>query len=171
IEAVSNTVPWHLPAHPRLQACDVRLRRPRGVGEGGVASVQMGQMGDLIGAQGAAAAGMLGPAKHPGLEESAIDDQLPAALEQVEQANLALWPLEFVRLLDGHPRHPPAFGGQRVTGAGQGLLLYEELLARSLPGIRRHDRRRVYFEMSFPVFLVSLFAYCHLISPLFSETD
>src|SRR5262249_31279908 len=52
----------------------------------------MGQVGDLIGAQGAAAAGVLGPAEHPGLEEGAIDDQLPAALEQVEQANLALGP-------------------------------------------------------------------------------
>jgi hypothetical protein len=29
----------------------------------------------------------------------------------------------------------------------------------------------VHREMPFPVFLVSLFACCHLISPLFSETD
>jgi hypothetical protein len=33
----------------------------------------------------------------------------------------------------GHPRHPPTLGGQRVTGAGQLLLLHEQLLARSLP--------------------------------------
>jgi hypothetical protein len=39
---------------------------------------------------------------------------MPMALEQVKQANLALWRLEFVRLLDGYPRHPPRFGGQRV---------------------------------------------------------
>ena len=77
----------------------------------------MGQVGDLIGAQGAAAAGVLRPAEHPGLEEGAIDDQLPAALEQVEQAYLALGPLELVRLFDGHPRHPPAFGGHGVAGA------------------------------------------------------
>src|SRR6266568_2682929 len=80
VEAVGDTVPGHLPAHPRLQSRDVRLRRPRGVGEGGVSGVQMGQVGDLIGAQGAAAAGMLGPAEHPGFEEGAVDDQLPAAL-------------------------------------------------------------------------------------------
>src|SRR5208282_2748228 len=55
-------------------------------------------------------------------------------------------PLEFVRLLDGHPRHPPAFGGQRVAGPHEGLLLHEHLLARSLPGLRRHDRRRVHSE-------------------------
>src|SRR5260370_11198611 len=126
----------------------------------------MGQVGDVMGAQGAHAAGVRGPAEHPGLEEGAIDDQLPAALEQVEQASLALGPLEFVRLLDGHPRHPPAFGGQCVTGAGQGLLLREELLARSLPLLLRHDRGCVHREMSFPVFLVALLACCHLISPV-----
>src|SRR5271167_4123420 len=51
----------------------------------------MGQVGHLIGAQGAAAAGVLGPAEHPGLEEGAIEDQLRAALEQIEQAYLAPW--------------------------------------------------------------------------------
>src|ERR1700674_5442591 len=77
----------------------------------------MGQMGDLIGAQGAAAAGVLGPAEHPGLEEGAIDDQLTAALEQIEQAYLALGSVELVLLVHSQPRHPPAFGCQRVTGA------------------------------------------------------
>jgi hypothetical protein len=38
-------------------------------------------MADLIGSQGAAAAGMLGPAEHPGFEKGTIDDQLTAALE------------------------------------------------------------------------------------------
>src|SRR6266853_4262864 len=38
----------------------------------------MGQVGDLIGAQGAPATGVLGPSEHPGLEEGAIDDQLRA---------------------------------------------------------------------------------------------
>src|ERR1700736_405432 len=131
----------------------------------------MRQVRDLIGAQGAAAAGMLGPAEHPGLEEGAIGDQLTAALEQIEQAYLALGSVELVLLVHSQPRHPPPFGGQRVTGAGQGLLLHEALLARSLPLRLRHDRGCVYREMPFPVFLVSLFACCHLISPLFSETD
>src|SRR6476619_3624558 len=117
----------------------------------------MGQVGDLIGAQGAAAAGVLGPAEHPGLEEGAIDDQLTAALEQIEQANLALGSIELVLLVYSQPRHPPALGGQRVTGAGQGLLLDEELLARSLPLLLRHDRAWVDREMTFRVLLVSLF--------------
>src|SRR6266446_4895658 len=131
----------------------------------------MGQVGDLLGAQGAAAAGMLGPAEDARLEEGAVDDQLTAALEQIEQAYLAFGSVELVLLVHSQPRHPPAFGGQRVTGAGQGLFLHEELLARSLPLLLRHDRGCVHREMPFPVFLVSLFACCHLISPLFSETD
>src|SRR5712692_10565199 len=93
VEAVCDGVPRHLPTHPRLQARDVRLWRARGVGQGGVAGVQMGEIGNLVSAQGAAAAGVVGPAEHPGLEERPIDDQLPAALEQVEQAGLALGPL------------------------------------------------------------------------------
>src|SRR5229473_386849 len=101
----------------------------------------MGQVRDLIGAQGAAAAGVLGPAEHSGFEEGAIDDQLTAALEQIEQAYLALGSVELVLLLHRHPRHPSTLGGQRVTGAGQGLLLHEQLLALRLPLLRRHDRR------------------------------
>src|ERR1700687_1320354 len=100
----------------------------------------MSQVRDLIGAQGAAAAGVLRPAEHPWLEEGAIDDQLAAALEQIEQAYTALGSVELVLLVHSQPRHPPALGGQRVTGAGQGLLLREELLARSLPLVLRHDR-------------------------------
>src|SRR5712691_11682855 len=109
----------------------------------------MGQVRDLIGAQGAAAAGVLGPAEHSGFEEGAIDDQLTAALEQIEQAYLALGSVELVLLLHRHPRHPSTLGGQRVTGAGQGLLLDEELLARNLPLLRRHDRRCFHFSFVF----------------------
>src|SRR5215472_3633528 len=108
VEAVRDGVPRHLPAHSRLHALNVLLRRARGVRERGVAGVQMGQVTDLIGAQGAAAASMVGPAEHAGLKEGAIEDQLSAALEQIEQAYLALGPIEFVLLLDGHPRHSPA---------------------------------------------------------------
>jgi len=93
----------------------------------------MSQMGDLIGEERAAAAGMLGPAEHAGLEEGAIDDQLRAALEQIEQANPTLGPFEFVLLLHRRPRHPSPLGGQRITRASKGLFLHEELLPRSLP--------------------------------------
>jgi hypothetical protein len=93
----------------------------------------MGQVGNLIGAQGTAAARVVGPAEHAGLEEGAIHDQLATALEQIEQAYLAPGSVELVRVVHSQPRHPPAFGVQRVTGAGHGLLLDEELLARRLP--------------------------------------
>src|SRR5262249_26283873 len=92
----------------------------------------------------------------------AVDDQLPAALEQVEQADLALRPLEFVSLLDGRPRHPPPFGGQGVAGPYQGLFLHEHLLVCSLPGLRRHDRRCVHSEMLVVVLHVSGFVHIHV---------
>ena len=108
----------------------------------------MGEVGDLVGHHGAADAGMLGPAGHAGLEKGAIDDQLTATVEQVEQARLALGPVELVLLLHRQPRHPPTLGGQRVTGAGQLLLLHEQLLARGLPLLLRHDRGCVHRETS-----------------------
>src|SRR5215510_10487861 len=46
-----------------------------------VSSVQMSQLADLIGAQRAAAARVLGPAEHSGLKERAIEDQLASPLE------------------------------------------------------------------------------------------
>jgi hypothetical protein len=85
----------------------------------------MGQVRHLIGAQRAAAAGMLGPAEHARFEEGAIDDQLSAALKQIEQAHFALGSVELVRLLNGRPGHPAALGGQRVTGTSQ-FLLFDE---------------------------------------------
>ena len=101
-------------------------------------------VGDLVGDHRAAGAAALGPAVHAGLVEEAVDDQLTAPLEQVEQARRAVRALEAVVLLDGHPRHPAALGGQRVAGAGQLLLLDQQLLARGLPLLRRHDRRHVH---------------------------
>src|SRR6516225_3824221 len=41
VEAVYDRVPGHLPAHPRLQERDVRLRRTRGVSERRVTGVQV----------------------------------------------------------------------------------------------------------------------------------
>src|SRR5277367_88336 len=123
----------------------------------------MGQVADLIGAQGAAAAGVLRPAEHPGLEEGAIDDQLAAALEQIEQAYLALGSVKLVLLLHGQPWHPPTLGGQRVTRAGQYLLFHEELLTRSLPFLRRHNRWCVHCQILLPLLHAILLAGCHFI--------
>jgi hypothetical protein len=116
-------------------------------------------MGNLIGAEGAAAAGVVGPAEHSGFEEGAIEDQLRAAFEQIEQAYFALGSVEFVFLVHRQPRHPAAFGSQRVAGARQGLLVHEELLAGGLPFLLRYDRGCLHREI--------LFACCHVIFPLF----
>src|SRR5208283_842164 len=86
----------------------VRLRCARGVRECGVADVQMGEVGDLIGPKGAAAAGMFGPAEHPGFEEGAVDDQLTPAFEQVEQARRARRPLERSTAIHGIRRRSAA---------------------------------------------------------------
>src|SRR5580704_15124171 len=123
----------------------------------------MGQVGDLVGAERAAAASMVWPAEHAGLEEGAVDDQLAAALEQIEQAHLALGSVEPVLLVHGQPWHPPALGGQRVTGAGQRLLFHEELLTRSLPFLRRHDRWCVHCQMLLLLLHATLLAGCHFI--------
>src|SRR5215218_6956827 len=96
VEAVGDRVPGHLPAHPLLQARDLGLRRAADVGEGGVAGVEVGEVGDLVGHQRAAAAAGLGPAVDAGLEEEAVEDELAAALEEVEQADRPVRPLEAV---------------------------------------------------------------------------
>src|SRR5580698_1601714 len=116
-------------------------------------SVMVYKVGDLVGAERTADAGMLRPAVHAGLEEGAVDDQLTASLEQVEQARFALGPVKGIGLFHRKPRHPPPLGGQRVTGAGQGLLLDEKLGVRGLPLLRRHNRWHVHGVLSFPALL------------------
>src|SRR5260221_4926867 len=123
----------------------------------------MGEVRDLIGTRGAAAARVLGPAEHPRLEEGAIDDQLPAALEQIEQADLSIGPFELVLLFHQHPRHLATLGGQRITGASEGLFLHEERLPRSLPFLPRDDRGCLHRPMPFRVLLVSIFNLCLLL--------
>src|ERR1035438_4775676 len=119
-----------------------------------VSRVHMGQVGDLVRADGAAVAGVLGPAEYSRLEEGAIDDQLPAALEQIEQANLALGPQELVLLFYRHPRHPSTLGSQGVAGPHLSLFLHEHLLPRSLPLLWRHNRRCVHSKKALPLGLV-----------------
>ncbi len=83
----------------------------------------------------------------PRLEEGATDDQLPAAFEQVEQATLPLGPSNsyfFSIAIHGIRRRSAASASRE---RGEGLLHDEELLARSLPLLLRHDRRCLYREM------------------------
>src|SRR4051812_9642793 len=99
----------------------------------------MREVRNLIGAQGAAATSVIGPAEHSRLEECAIYDQLLAPFKQVEQADFPIGPLKLVVLLDQRPRHSTTLGGQRITRARERLLLRQHLLPRSLPLLLRHD--------------------------------
>src|SRR6201999_1050561 len=108
---------------------------------GGVAGVEVGEIGYLVGAQRAAAASTLRPTMDAGLEEGPIDDKLAAACEQIEQTDLAAWAVELIRLVDRHPGHPATLGCQGVMGAKRGLLLDEQARARGVPSLRRHDWR------------------------------
>ena len=55
---------------------------------------------DLVGDHRAADARVVGPSVHAGLEERAVDDELRATVEQVDQALLAVGPVEAVLLVD-----------------------------------------------------------------------
>src|SRR5947208_6792441 len=128
----------------------------------------MRQVGDLIGAQRAAAAGVIRPSEHPGLKERTIEDQLPAAFEKVDEANLTVWALELILLLHQHPRHPPTLGGQRITRVGEGFFLHEHLLVRSLPLLRRHDGWSLHRDIRFHILISFLFSW-HVILLIFYE--
>jgi len=77
----------------------------------------MREVPDLICAERAAGAGMFRPTENTGLKKGTIDDQLPPALKQIEQAYLTARSVEIVRSLNGHPWHPAPLCSQRVTGA------------------------------------------------------
>ncbi|MGY4357001.1 hypothetical protein ACVW0J_003494 [Bradyrhizobium sp. i1.7.7] len=93
-------------------------------------------------------AGLIGPAEHARLEEGPVDDQLPPALEQIHQTDLAAGPLERIGFGDFHPRHAPALGGEGVAGTGMRLFLHEQLLTGGLPVLRRHHRRCLHGGLS-----------------------
>ena len=118
--------------------------RARDEHEGGVAGVQMGEVGDLVGEEGAAAAAALGPALHARARRRS--GRRPAA--GAPRTGRAGWRdrpgPRSVLLVHGHPRHPAALGGQRIAGAGQLLLLHQQLRAGGLPFLRRHDWRGVH---------------------------
>ncbi len=111
-------------------------------------------MCNLVGPEGAPTTCMIGPAKYTRFEESAVDDQLRTALEQVEQAHLAIRPVKLILLFDCHPRHSPALGSQRITLAHNPLFLDQQFVTSFHPFLRRHDLRalshvRCHVDLSF----------------------
>ena len=130
------------------------------------ARVQMREVGHLIRHERTADAGMLRPAVHAWFEESAVNDQLTAALEQIEQAHFAFGSVEHVFLFDGLPGHPTPFSCQCIARASERLLLHEETLVRSFPFLRGYDRRHAHAAKFCGARLLTRCARCHLITPL-----
>jgi hypothetical protein len=79
------------------------------------------------------------------------DDQLPAALEEVEQRRLALGPLEHVGPVDLDHRQHAALDVQRVARAGQLLLLGQQRLAGDQPLVACDDLGQRHAESPFAV--------------------
>ena len=84
----------HMPAHARFHPRDVLLWRMRNIGKRRVPRIQVREMRGLISDHRAAIARMIGPAAYAWFEECAIDDQLPAPFEHVQQSQLAVRSLE-----------------------------------------------------------------------------
>ena len=101
----------------------------------------MDEVRQVVGEEGAAGAAVLRIARdlHVGIEEEAVDDQLPASLEEVEKAELAVRPLEAVLLLDPDHGQPAALSRERVPRTGELLLLDEQRLAFGVPLLLGHD--------------------------------
>src|SRR5262249_46308787 len=126
IEIVRDRVPRdEIPAHPRLDTLNVRLRPARDEGERGITRVQMRGVRNLVGYHGAPNTAVIRPAGYARIEKRAINDQLTSAIEKIEQADPAPGPVELVIFFDRDPRHSPTLCGQRVEGTGQFLLLRE----------------------------------------------
>src|SRR5215813_5210024 len=115
----------------------------------------MSGVSHLVGHHGAADTCMFWPTHHARLEEGPVKNQLPAAVEQVEQTSRSIGAFELVLLLHGHPWHPTTLGCQCVTSARQLLLLHEEFLAGSLPLLRRHN----FAVCHLALFLCALFGF------------
>jgi hypothetical protein len=72
-----------------------------------------------------------------------VDDELTAAVEEVEQARPAVGALEGVVGVERHVREPTALGGEGVEPAGGLLLPDEQCRAGGAPLLRGHERRQL----------------------------
>jgi hypothetical protein len=73
-----------------------------------------------------------------------LHDKLPTPLEHIEQARLAVVPLESIVLLDLDHRQSPSLGTQCVADAGGFLLLRQKLLAGFQPFLPRSYLRKIH---------------------------
>src|SRR5205814_179236 len=108
--------------------------------KGRVARVQVGEVADLVDEHRAAVAARV--LVRP--EHEVVDEQLPAPLEEVEQARLAGGTVEDVGLVDPDHWQPAALGRERVSCLGGVLFLGKERLPRCLPFRFRDDLGKVH---------------------------
>src|SRR5689334_6126255 len=100
----------------------------------------MGQVTDLVDEHRAAvAAGVFVRAEH-----EVVEEQLPARIEEVEQARLPVRPVENVVLVDPDHRQPATLGRERVSCPGGVLFLGKERFPRCLPFLLGDDRGKVH---------------------------
>jgi hypothetical protein len=95
--------------------------------------VHMGEVPDLVDEHRTAGTACRRPPLDAGGEHEVVEDELAAALEQVEEALGTVRPLEDVVLVDPDHRQPAALGGQRVPRPGGLLLLHEQPFAGNQP--------------------------------------
>jgi hypothetical protein len=99
--------------------------------------MQVGQVTDAVGLVGTDRAALV-----PGrVEHEVLHEQLGPALEEIQQADLAVRALEDVVLLDLDGRHLPAPARDLLESAYRLLLSGLQLLARGHPLLGRDDSR------------------------------
>src|ERR1700735_1648657 len=130
-------IPREGPAHPLPERLYLADRRPGYRGVRGRVGMQVSQVTDAIGLVGADRAALV-----PGrVEHEVLHDELSPALEQVQQAGLAVRALEDVVLLDFDGRHLAAPASDLPEGAYGLLLGWLQFLARGHPLGGRDDPR------------------------------
>jgi hypothetical protein len=105
--------------------------------------VQMGEVANVVNEQRTAGAARFRPALDARGEHKVVDDQLAAAIEQIEQGRLAVRALEDVLLLDPDHREPASLCGKRVARSGEFLLLGQQFLAGCKPLVWGHYLRKI----------------------------
>src|SRR5262245_34726048 len=102
--------------------------------------MQVGRVGELIDDHRASvAADLLIRSEH-----EVVDEELPAALEEVEKRGISVRSLEPVGLLDQRHRLAAALRGEGVALPRQRLLLREDPFVRCLPLLLWHHVREIH---------------------------
>src|SRR5262245_40522629 len=126
IRPAAPGVPGDLPAHALPVPLELLDGSAGGEREAGVARMQVGRVGELIDDHRASvAADLLIRSEH-----EVVDEELPAAFEEVEKRGISVRSLEPVGLLDQRHRLAAALRGEGVALPRQRLLLREDPFVR-----------------------------------------